>query len=266
MPRSAYSCSCSARGWNVCHVAGGLGTVSERPGLEQRLLGLSDISECSDRVGAHLLRHLGDAPPFAKVDPFGGGVECVLRAMVGPGDAGEKAVDDAGLASQTLFERELERPPHVLHPAGMPQLAAGEAAPAERECRLGQADLRGERERPLGSRDRFRILRHVCATPRGVRVGTNELAAGRLLLEQLDCLGDQLPASRVAKPVDYEREARQNAPGRQEATLLAVDGDSLLERLPGVLEPSLLLRGMRPALEHVRASRVVSGSELERSG
>ena len=141
----------------------GLEPVGERPGLEERLLRLSEIGECIDRVGARLQRHLGDAPPLAEGDPLGCGVECALRAMVGPDDAGEKGVDETGVAAQTLFERELERPPHVLDPGRLPQLAAGEAAPAERECRLGQAELRGERERPLGGRDRFRHIAPVCA-------------------------------------------------------------------------------------------------------
>ena len=85
-----------------------------------------------------------------------GGVERGRWPLVEPDDAGEVAVDDGGLASQALLERELERPAHVLEPVRIPQLAAGEAAPVESECRLGQAELRGERERSLGRRDRLR--------------------------------------------------------------------------------------------------------------
>ena len=64
-------------------------------------------------------------------------VECGLRPLVGPDDPGEVAVDDGGLASLALLERELERPAHVLDPVGVPELAAGQAAQVERECRLG---------------------------------------------------------------------------------------------------------------------------------
>ena len=109
----------------------------------------------------HLQRDLGDAAPLAEGDRLLVGVERGLRPLVGPDDPGEVAVDDGGLASLALLERELERPAHVLDPARVAQLAAGDAAPVERERRLGQAELRGERERPLGGRDRLGVVRPV---------------------------------------------------------------------------------------------------------
>ena len=74
-----------------------------------------------------------------------------------PDDPGEVAVDDGGLAPLALLQREPERPAHVFDPVRVPQPAAGEAAPVERECRLGEAELGGERERPLGGRDRLGV-------------------------------------------------------------------------------------------------------------
>ena len=72
-------------------------------------------------------------------------------------DPAEVAVDDAGVASLTLLEREPERPAHVFDPARFPQRAAGEAAEMERECRLGKVELRGECERPVGGGDRLGV-------------------------------------------------------------------------------------------------------------
>src|SRR6266702_3911205 len=86
------------------------------------------------------------ASPLAEGDRDLLGVECGLWPLVGPDDAGAVAVDDAGLASHALFEGELERPAHVYEAVGFSETAAGEAAPVERECLLGQAELRGERE------------------------------------------------------------------------------------------------------------------------
>ena len=52
-------------------------------------------------------------------------------------------------------ERERERPAHVLESLPVPEGGAGRAADAERARRLGQAELGGEGERPLGGRDRL---------------------------------------------------------------------------------------------------------------
>ena len=58
--------------------------VGNRRGLSKGLLGLSQLSQCEDRVGARLQGQLGDAPPLAEVDALGRDLECGTRAMVGP--------------------------------------------------------------------------------------------------------------------------------------------------------------------------------------
>ena len=73
-------------------------------------------------------------------------------------DASEIPIDDGGLASQPLLERELERPSHVLETVRVARVGtAGDAAPVKRECRFGEIELRGERQRPVGFRDRFAV-------------------------------------------------------------------------------------------------------------
>ena len=111
--------------------------VGEQPGLGERLFSLSELSKEAQALAPHVQRDLGNSAPLAEGDPLPVGVECRLRPLVEPDDPGEVAVDDGGLASLALLERELERPPHVFDPVRVPKLAAGEAAPVERECRLG---------------------------------------------------------------------------------------------------------------------------------
>ena len=101
-------------------------------------------------------RELGDAAPLAEVDPFPAGIEGGLRPLVLPAGDREVVVQDGGGAALALLECERERPAHVLEPLPFAQGGAGPAADAERARRLGQAELGGERERPLGGRDRLR--------------------------------------------------------------------------------------------------------------
>ena len=75
-------------------------------------------------------------------------------------------------------------------------------------------------------------------------------------LEQVARLGEQLLASRVAEPVDDEGKAGQDTAGCHELVLLAVEVGGLLERLPRILEPSLLLGGLCPSLHQRRAGGV----------
>ena len=131
---------------NVRDVAFGFEPVGQRCGLGESLLCPSELGESGHYAGAHLSRDLRDASPLAEGDRLLLCVECGLWPLVGPDDVGEVAVDDAGLASQALFEGELERPAHVYEAVGFSETAAGEAAPVERECLLRQAELRGERE------------------------------------------------------------------------------------------------------------------------
>ena len=64
-------------------------------------------------------------------------VEARPWTFVQPYDTGEIPIDDGGLPSQPLLERELERPAHVLEPFRFAQLAAGDAAPVKHERRFG---------------------------------------------------------------------------------------------------------------------------------
>src|SRR5207244_2873597 len=89
-------------------------------------------------------------------------------------------------------------------PLRFPELAAGEAAPVQRERGLGDTELRRECKRPLGGSNRPGILPFENAAPGHVGMGGDELRPGGLRLEQLDCLGDDLFASWLAEPMDYE--------------------------------------------------------------
>ena len=112
----------------------------------------------------------------------------------------EVVVQDGGGAALTLRERERERPAHVLEPLPLPQRGAGRTPGAERAGRLGQPELRGQLERPLGGCDRLRVGAADDALPRQLRVGVDELGAGRLRLEQRQGLADRLLGARVGKP------------------------------------------------------------------
>ena len=152
-----------------------------------------------------LQRALSGAAPLAEGEVFRQGVECGLWPLIGQHDAGEVVVDDGGLAAQALLEREVERPTHVVEAVRFAQVETAEAAPVKRECRLGQAELRGERERPLGRHDRLPVVATEPAVPGQVGVGDDELRPGGLRLEQLDCLGDHRIALSVAETEEHER-------------------------------------------------------------
>ena len=79
---------------------------------------------------------------------------------------------------------------------------------AERAGRLGQPELGGERERPLGGRDRLPVGAADDARRRQLRVGGDELGAGRLRLEQRERLGERLLPPRVAKLAEHAPRAR----------------------------------------------------------
>ena len=116
-------------------VAHRLDSVRGRPELCERLLGLSELGKEAQASGAHLDRELRDAAPFTEFDCLEHGRERGLWPAVEPRSGGEIAVDDGGLASQALLERELERTADVLHPVRIPQAerrvrASGEQTPA----------------------------------------------------------------------------------------------------------------------------------------
>ena len=167
-------------------VASCLDPVGGRSELCERLLGASELRQEAQAGGAHLQRELGDAAPLTELDRFAADGECGRWPSIEPTGGGEIPVDDGGLASQALLERELERTAHVRDPVRIPQGGAGEAAPVESECRLGQAELLGQRASPLGCRDRLREVVGQRVPPGYVGVGRDELRPGRLRLEQLD--------------------------------------------------------------------------------
>ena len=119
------------------HVTGRLNPVCDRPGLGERLLGLSQLRQQNRKVGAALQSDLSHAAPLAEADRFSVQIEARLWTLVQRDGTGEIPVDDGGLASQALLERELERPAHVLEPFRFAQLAAGDAAPVKHEPRFG---------------------------------------------------------------------------------------------------------------------------------
>ncbi len=136
-------------------VAGRLQSVGDRSRLRERPLGLSELGQGAHASGTHVQRELGHAAPLAEGVRFFVGVECRLRPLVAPKGPGEVAVDDPGFAPLTVRERELERTAHVLDAVRLTEVAAGASAPHERERRLGQVELRSERERPLSGLDRL---------------------------------------------------------------------------------------------------------------
>ena len=102
---------------------------------------MAELGQRGRDRGASLQHHLGDAAAFAEGDCLAEDVERCPRSLVGPDDPAEVAVDHGRLASQVLFERKLERPAQVLEPVGVPKGTAGNAAPVERECGLGEVEL-----------------------------------------------------------------------------------------------------------------------------
>ena len=91
----------------------------------------------------------------------------------------------------------------------------------------------------------------------------DELRPGRLRLEQLERLGEQLLGSWIAESVDDEAQARQGTAGSYKLALLAVEVGSLLERLPRILQSALLLRRLPPSLHQRRAHGMAWRDELE---
>ena len=63
--------------------------------------------------------------------------------------------------------------------------------------------------------------------------------------------------------MDDEAQAGQGTAGCDELALLAVEVGGLLERLPRILQPALLLSGLRPSLHHRRAFGGAFGAKLE---
>ena len=94
----------------------------------------------------------------------------------------------------------------------------------------------------------------------------DELRPGRLRLEQLERLGEQLLGSWIAEPVDDEAQAGQGTAGCYELALLAVEVGGLLERLPRILQSALLLGSLRPSLHQRRAHGMAWRDELEGDG
>ena len=141
------------------------------------------------------------------------GGEGGLRPLVAASGDGEVVVQDGGLAALALLERELERAAHVLESLPLAQVAAGEAAEAERARRLGQAELGGERERPLGGRDRLRVGGAEEAVRRQLqrrrRRAPGQAAAPRAARAPRRAL----VAARVAQATEHVRERRQHPAG-----------------------------------------------------
>ena len=115
----------------------------------------------------------------------------------------------------------------------------------------------------VGCRDRLREVAGERVPPGHVGVGRDELRPGRLRLEQLDCLGEQLLGSWISKPMEHEAEAGEDAACGHGLALVAVEDERLLERLPCLLQPALLLGGRGPALHQRRAHGVAWRDELE---
>ena len=193
-------------------VAGLLQALRERAGLGQRPLGQAAVGEEGHTPGRHGARDLGDAASLAEVDPLTAGVERRLRPFVLPARERKVVVQDGGGPALALLERERERAAHVLEPLSFPQDGAGCAAEAERARRLGQAELGGERERSLGSRDRLRVGGADKAHTRELGVGSDELGPGRLRLEQRHGLDDRLFQAGVAHAPKHVRERGQHPP------------------------------------------------------
>ena len=87
-------------------------------------------------------------------------------ALVLPAGEREIVVLHGGGEALALIERELERPPQVIKPLALAQVGASDASRAERPSRLGQVELGGERERPLGRGNRIRVGTREVADPR----------------------------------------------------------------------------------------------------
>ena len=138
-------------------IAGCFQSLCQRHGFGQRLLGPAEL--CEER-GAHAgdpERELGDAATPAEVDSLPAGIQCRSRPLVLPGVEREVVVQDGRGAALTPFERERQRPAHVLESLRVPQRGAGRAAHAERLGRLGQPELCGQLERLLGGRNRLSV-------------------------------------------------------------------------------------------------------------
>ncbi len=129
-------------------------------------------------------------------------IETGARAVEDPGRPGEVAVDDGGLAPEALLERERERLAQVVDAARVAQMAAGDAADSGARTpasgRPSSAASASARSAPAIA---FCVLVREHPAPGRVGVGGDELRPGRLSLEHLDRLGDQLLAAWVAEPV-----------------------------------------------------------------
>ncbi len=155
-----------------------------------------------------------------------------------------------GLASQALLESELEGTAHVFEPVCIPELGAGEPAPLERECRLGQAELFGEHDRPLGGRDRLRVVRRSARTTRP-SARRPRRAPGRAVAPRGARLPRRAAPLIVARPRvrwTHDAEREKHASGSDGLVPLAIEGKRLLERLLRLLlRPTLLLNAPAPS-------------------
>ena len=151
----------------------------------------------------------------------------------------EVAVDDGGLAAQSLVEPELERAPQILEPVCFPR-ATGVAAACggQRPARAVPARRRARApfRRPRAPRD---VGGEQPATGL-VGVRRDELRPGGLRLEHIDRLGDALLAA--GSPSRWKTlPSRVRARPAASARLLAVQVEGLAECLPGLLQSALLL-------------------------
>ena len=129
---------------------------------------------------------------------------------------------------------------------------------------LGQAELGGERECPIGGRDRLRVGDSDDDAESGLPgVGGDELGSGRLRLEQFERLEERLLLPRVAQAVEHGHEPAQRAARCERVAPLAMAGEGLVERLTRLPQPVLRSCRLRPALQQQPPLLVILRAELE---
>ena len=93
-------------------------------------------------------------------------------------------MQDRGGTAFPVLEREGACPPYLSDSLLGPEVCARKRAVAKRARGLGQAQLSGKRERPLGGRDRLLVRAGEVPSRGQLDVGSHELRTGRLRLEK----------------------------------------------------------------------------------
>ena len=152
-------------------------------------------------------------------------------------------------------------------PAGIAQVDPGSAPVCQRQRRLGQTELGGQRQGPVGVRDGVTIVSPDYHPPPGLAGQRPDQVGGRAeRLDQGQGLGGQGPVTRVAQPLE-DAPVAGHRPGQGDDIAPAAEQlDGLLIGARRLGQPSPLAQRIAVAGQQLRALRVTATGQLQRAG